>query len=92
MTDAAPHTALLPPDARPRSAREVTHERLQLAYERAALIVAEYGDQYLPVFERIERELNAYDATAAARQRALAVARRPMIEAPKLMIEHRRDQ
>lgn len=88
----APHPSLLPPPARPRTLRAVTLVDLQRGYEQAALIVQQYGDQYLPVFERIERELAAHNTAAAARQRALAVARKTAIEPPRLMIEQRREE
>jgi hypothetical protein len=87
MQTATPHPRLLPPTARPRTIRAVTREALQRGLEQAAAIVRNYGDQYLPVFERLERELQEWDAQASIRDRALAVASRSAIEGQRLMIE-----
>lgn len=52
-------------------------ERLRGALERVAELVTLYGDGYLPIFIRLEQEVEALavDRLAAARARALVQAR-----------------
>lgn len=53
---------------------ETMHQRLQRAYLVAAEIVAQHGEKYLPIFERLESELRAINAKESAIDRARMVA------------------
>jgi hypothetical protein len=52
----------------------VTDEELKKAYQTAALVVAKYGDTYLPIFERLEREYEARMQSKKAIDRAKAIS------------------
>jgi len=47
---------------------------LGTAVQLAARIVARYGDQYLPIFERLENELSALQTKTERLRRALEIA------------------
>ena len=49
--------------------------RLEAALAYTAACIAQHGDAYLPLFERIEVELEAMRAKESARDRALRLAR-----------------
>lgn len=51
-------------------------QELELAVVFAARIVARYGDIYLPLFERLEQDLDAMRANADRLSRAIEIARR----------------
>jgi len=53
---------------------EVSSEDLMTAYEAAARLVAAHGDDYLPLFERLDAELQSLEEKERARSRALEVA------------------
>ncbi len=55
-----------------------TPAQLRAALDHAALVVAERGEAYLVIYERLEQEVAALDSKASALERArrLAVARR----------------
>ena len=50
-------------------------ENLESAVILAAQIVARYGKTYLPIFERLENDLNAAQADSERLNRALEIAR-----------------
>ncbi|MGE0132392.1 MAG: hypothetical protein AB7U82_30285 [Blastocatellales bacterium] len=52
-----------------------TEQELEHAVVLAARIVARYGDLYLPVFERLENDLNAARANEERLSRAIEIAR-----------------
>ena len=52
----------------------VTDDELKKAYETAALVVTKYGDTYLPIFERLEREYEARMQNKKAMDRAKAIS------------------
>ncbi len=54
----------------------IREDDLRRAHEIAARLVTEYGDRFLPIFERVEREIDALDERKDAMQRALDVAQR----------------
>lgn len=39
---------------------DITYKDLKSAYRLAAMIVAEHGEEYLPIFERLQMELDSY--------------------------------
>jgi hypothetical protein len=49
-------------------------DKLERAYRIAAEIVAKYGDSYLPVFERLHREMIKVTESQSVRNIALNVA------------------
>ena len=51
----------------------VSDDELKKAYETAALVVTKYGDKYLPIFERLEREYEARMQNKKAMDRAKAI-------------------
>lgn len=50
-------------------------DRLENALGYVALCIAQHGDAYLPLFERLESELEAARAKESARERALRLAK-----------------
>lgn len=57
-----------------REPGEIAASDLQTAYQLAAGLVAEHGDQYLPLFERLDREMRAIAEKETTMRRALAIA------------------
>lgn len=55
---------------------EVSFVDLREAYRTAAALVADLGDDYLPVFQRLEQELQERQQKEAVKARALEVARK----------------
>ncbi|MBL1148491.1 MAG: hypothetical protein HND56_00630 [Pseudomonadota bacterium] len=55
---------------------EVSFVDLREAYRTAASLVADLGDNYLPVFQRLEQELQERQQKEAVKARALEVARK----------------
>lgn len=55
-------------------AKTVSTEDLQTAYEAAAQLVAEHGDKYLPLFERLDNEVQSCGDKDRTRRRALELA------------------
>lgn len=53
---------------------EVSPEDLRTAYEVAARLVGEHGDQYLPLFQRLDQEVQHQREKETLKNRALAVA------------------
>ena len=53
----------------------MTAPRLEVALAYIATCIDRHGDAYLPLFERIEVELEAMRAKESARDRALRLAR-----------------
>ncbi len=53
---------------------EVSEEEIQEAYRQAAVIVAKYGDVYLPIFERLETEIREIKKQKALLKKAIEVA------------------
>ena len=60
--------------ARPKEL--VTIERVQRALITAATLVDLYGDECLPIFERLERELLAMERSQSAIERAKQISKR----------------
>ncbi|RWR09734.1 hypothetical protein [Paenirhodobacter populi] len=50
--------------------------KIRAAYEIAARLVSDYGEEFLPVFLRLEVEMQKLDGMAAAMERARAVTGR----------------
>ena len=53
----------------------VSDEELERAYFKMARIIERYGEKYLPIFERLEKELNERKAKNSLMQRALEAAK-----------------
>ena len=49
----------------------VTIERLDAALDKMALIIEAYGDAYVPIYERLERERDAMARGERIRSRAV---------------------
>ena len=59
----------------PRSAEKIDRARLERALQAVAAIVAQRGGEvYLPIFERLERELATLDKAESALARARSIA------------------
>lgn len=56
--------------------KEVSIKDLRDAYHRAARMVADRGDQYLPLFERLEQEIKDRQNKDATKARAIEVAKK----------------
>jgi len=56
------------------SDKEVSLKSLRTAYLQAAKIVSIYGDKYLPIFERLEKEYVERNKKRDILQRALNIA------------------
>jgi len=70
-----PHPGLLIGKRKQPSGGDVTYTDLKAAYVQAAKVVAEYGDTYLPIFERLEKELKEAEKKQSAIGRALKIAK-----------------
>lgn len=46
---------------------------LESAFREAAKLVVEQGDEFLPIFERLEQEVETADARESARAKARAI-------------------
>lgn len=55
---------------------EVSFSDLRAAYETAAGMVADHGDKYLPLFERLDQAMQERQHQESVKARALEVARR----------------
>ena len=53
---------------------DISEKKIEKAYIQAAKIVAKYGTKYLPIFERLEKELNKQKNQSAVEKRALKIA------------------
>lgn len=60
---------------RTRRTRTPTLAELEQHLATVACVVARHGDTYLPLFERLEREVEMARANASTRDRALRLAR-----------------
>ena len=67
-------------------------QQLEKALRQAAQIVADHGDKYLPLFERLERELVKAKHHQSARNRALKLAHRKIEDASENEKEDRHTQ
>jgi len=56
------------------TSRKISFEALKTAYFQAAKIVSIYGDKYLPIFERLEKEFIERKKKRDILQRALKIA------------------
>ena len=54
--------------------KNISEMNIKNAYIQAAHIVAKYGTKYLPIFERLEQELNERKNQSAVEKRALQIA------------------
>lgn len=52
----------------------ISEDELRRAYQIAALLVVQFGDEFLPHFEVLEREVSMLKVRQSVRDRALAVA------------------
>ncbi len=75
----APDTPIDFTPKHPARSGHVSTQRLQRALRTAAKLVA-LGDEFIPVFERIERELAERQKTNDAKSRAKALLRKPAEE------------
>ncbi len=55
---------------------EITYEMIEECYVFMAHIVRKYGEQYLPIFERLHFELEAQKRRQEMLNKAIAVSRR----------------
>lgn len=53
---------------------EVSYQDIKDAYLLAAMIVAEHGEEYLPIFERLQTELNSFSAKKKLVDKAKEIA------------------
>jgi len=60
----------------------VSSSDLIAAYRAAAELVAEGGDAYLPLFERLDREVRAREEQKALREHALRIAKQDASSSP----------
>ena len=70
-----PHPGLLMGRAKKLKNDEITYQDIKDAYIEAAKIVSEYGEVYLPIFERMERELKTAEKKQSAINRAFEIAK-----------------
>lgn len=49
----------------------ITVDRIESALDKVAWCIASYGDEALPIYERLENERDALLARTSARERAL---------------------
>ena len=56
------------------TSRKISFEVIKTAYLQAAMIVSIYGDKYLPIFERLEKEFIERKNKRDILQRALKLA------------------
>ncbi|MEM9299158.1 MAG: hypothetical protein AAGA64_12320 [Bacteroidota bacterium] len=54
--------------------REPTLDEIIVARDECARIIARFGDQYLPIFERLENEIEKREKDGALFRRALKIA------------------
>ena len=52
----------------------ISYKELKKAYIQAAKIVAKYGDKYLPIFKRLEREFKKRQDDIDTLNRAIKIA------------------
>jgi hypothetical protein len=64
----------LPP--RLQAAKEYSVSDLRRALETMAKVITLYGEKYLPIFERIERELDAAEQREITRLKVKSLAER----------------
>lgn len=57
-----------------RMSDQLSLEQIKRAYHQAAKIVARYGDKYLPIFERLEKEYNERKDKVKTLKRAIQIA------------------
>lgn len=69
-----PHPKLLIGKRKQPTGEDIAYSYLKAAYVQAAKVVAEYGDTYLPIFERLERELKELEKKQSSIDRALKIA------------------
>ncbi len=55
---------------------DVAVEDLRTAYRVAARLVTDHGEQYLPLFERLDHEIQAHEKRQEMKARALQVSKR----------------
>ncbi len=70
-----PHPGLLMGRVRKLKNEEITYQHIKDAYIKAAKIVSDYGEVYLPIFERMEKELKAAEKKQSAINRAFEIAK-----------------
>lgn len=71
----APHPRLLIGKRKQPTGEDFAYSYLKAAYVQAAKVVAEYGDTYLPIFERLEKELKEAEKKQSSIDRALKIAK-----------------
>lgn len=70
--DAAPHPALKLGYVAPRTFSSTT-ARIENAMRIVAYLIADQGEHYLPIFQRLERELEAHHMKEGSLRRALEI-------------------
>ncbi|MFL0801420.1 MAG: hypothetical protein K6L80_13290 [Agarilytica sp.] len=55
---------------------QLSLEQIKRAYHQAAKIVARYGDKYLPIFERLEKEYQSRKDKVKTLNRAIKIAKK----------------
>ena len=60
-----------------RNGDKVTLSDLRKAYQVAAQLVAKDGDKYLPLFERLDQEIEAREHQENIKAKALEIAKKP---------------
>ena len=58
----------------PKEQKEVTLERLLAAQKKLAIIIAAGNEQYLPLFQRLKKEIDEYQEKADDLKLALKIA------------------
>ena len=53
--------------------KKVTYDQLVEARNKCAFIISKYGECYLPIFERLENELKAFEKNKALLKKALHI-------------------
>lgn len=70
-----PHPGLLMGKRKLPCGGDIAYPDLKAAYVQAAKVIAEYGDTYLPIFERLEKELKEVEKKQSSIDRALKIAK-----------------
>jgi len=68
-------TPISPVRHTPINPNDITYERLKEAYLSVAMIVAEHGECYLPIFERLDKELQKAEKNQSLLDKAFRIAK-----------------
>ena len=61
----------------------ISFKDLRTAYHTAARMVERFGDKYLPIFERLDTEIESHQQQETLRARALKIAQRSKVNKTK---------